>query len=177
MAMEKSRVLIVGGSGYIGRRIVAASLAEGHPTFVLLRPEIGLNIDKLQILLAFKAQGARLLEASLDDHDGLVAAVRQVDVVVSAMSGVHHRSHNILLQLKLVKAIKEAGNVKTYWMDADVVTAFELSRAIDDGVLQPLPFGSLTCCSFYVRLPVPRTRRQHCATSSFCARLTPPSAE
>ncbi|XP_066162517.1 pinoresinol reductase 1-like isoform X4 [Oryza sativa Japonica Group] len=112
MAMEKSRVLIVGGSGYIGRRIVAASLAEGHPTFVLLRPEIGLNIDKLQILLAFKAQGARLLEASLDDHDGLVAAVRQVDVVVSAMSGVHHRSHNILLQLKLVKAIKEAGNVK-----------------------------------------------------------------
>uniref|UniRef100_A0A0E0RFN7 NmrA-like domain-containing protein n=1 Tax=Oryza rufipogon TaxID=4529 RepID=A0A0E0RFN7_ORYRU len=114
MAMEKSRVLIVGGTGYIGRRIVAASLAEGHPTFVLLRPEIGLDIDKLQILLAFKAQGARLLEASLHDHEGLVAAVRQVDVVVSAMSGVHLRSHNLLLQLKLVEAIKEAGNVKRF---------------------------------------------------------------
>nr|AAX92886.1 aspartic protease, putative [Oryza sativa Japonica Group]ABA92259.1 hypothetical protein LOC_Os11g13500 [Oryza sativa Japonica Group] len=35
-------------------------------------------------------------------------------------------------------------------MTDDVVTAFELSRAIDDGVLQPLPFGSLTCCSFYI---------------------------
>uniref|UniRef100_A0A0E0ML61 NmrA-like domain-containing protein n=1 Tax=Oryza punctata TaxID=4537 RepID=A0A0E0ML61_ORYPU len=63
MAMEKSRVLIVGGTGYIGRRIVAASLAEGHPTYVLLRPEVGLDIDKLQMLLAFKAQGARLVEA------------------------------------------------------------------------------------------------------------------
>uniref|UniRef100_A0A0E0ML60 NmrA-like domain-containing protein n=1 Tax=Oryza punctata TaxID=4537 RepID=A0A0E0ML60_ORYPU len=77
MAMEKSRVLIVGATGYIGRRIVAASLAEGHPTYVLLRPEIGLDIDKLQMLLAFKAQGARLVEASLDDHEGLVAAIRQ----------------------------------------------------------------------------------------------------
>jgi hypothetical protein len=28
------------------------------------------------------------------------------------MSGVHFKSHNILMQLKLVDAIKEAGNVK-----------------------------------------------------------------
>ncbi|XP_052137600.1 isoflavone reductase homolog [Oryza glaberrima] len=102
------------GTGYISRRIVAASLAAGHPTFVLLRPEIGLDIDKLQILLAFKAQGARLLEASLDDHDGLVAAIRQVDVVVSAMSGAHIRSHNLMLQIKLVEAIKQGGNIKRF---------------------------------------------------------------
>uniref|UniRef100_A0A453AK37 NmrA-like domain-containing protein n=1 Tax=Aegilops tauschii subsp. strangulata TaxID=200361 RepID=A0A453AK37_AEGTS len=110
--MEKSRVLVVGGTGYLGRRMVKASLAQGHETCVLMRPEIGLDIDKLQMLLSFKAQGARLLEASLDNHRGLVAAVKQVDVVVSAMSGVHFRSHNLLLQLKLVEAIKEAGNVK-----------------------------------------------------------------
>ncbi|XP_051213457.1 uncharacterized protein [Lolium perenne] len=110
--MEKSRVLVVGGTGYIGRRIVKASLAQGHETFVLMRPEIGLDIDKLLMLLVFKAQGARLVEASLDDHHALVAAVKQVDVVVSAMSGVHFRSHNLMLQLKLVEAIKEAGNVK-----------------------------------------------------------------
>ncbi|CAF1930765.1 BnaC05g29010D [Brassica napus] len=30
------------------------------------------------------------------------------------MSGVHFRSHNILVQLKLVEAIKEAGNVKRF---------------------------------------------------------------
>ncbi|VAH41752.1 unnamed protein product [Triticum turgidum subsp. durum] len=112
--MEKSRVLVVGGTGYIGRRIVKASLAQGHKTYLLMRPEIGLDIDKLQMLLSFKAQGARLLEASLDDHRGLVAAVKQVDVVVSAMSGVHFRSHNLHLQLKLLEAIKEAGNVKKF---------------------------------------------------------------
>ncbi|VAH25984.1 unnamed protein product [Triticum turgidum subsp. durum] len=110
--MEKSKVLVVGGTGYLGRRIVKASLAQGHETYVLFRPEIGLDIDKLQMLLSFKAQGARLVEASLNDHRSLVATMKQVEVVVSAMSGVHFRSHNLQLQLKLVDAIKEAGNVK-----------------------------------------------------------------
>jgi len=110
--MVKSRVLVVGGTGYVGRRIVRASLAQGHPTLVLMRPEMGLDIDKLQMLLSFKAQGARLVQTSLDDHAGFVAAVSQADVVVSAMSGAHIRSHNLHLQHKLVEAIKEAGNVK-----------------------------------------------------------------
>ncbi|BFG30847.1 hypothetical protein CerSpe_171210 [Prunus speciosa] len=62
--MGKSKVLMVGGTGYMGRRIVKASLAQGHPTYVLQRPEIGLDIDKLQMLLAFKKQGAHLVEGS-----------------------------------------------------------------------------------------------------------------
>nr|GMD78001.1 isoflavone reductase homolog [Ipomoea batatas] len=114
--MEKSRVLVVGGTGYIGKRIVKASLAQGHPTYVLHRREIGstYDIDKLQMLLSFKEAGARLVEASFDDHRSLVDAVKQVDVVICTMSGVHFRSHNILLQLKLVEAIKEAGNIKRF---------------------------------------------------------------
>lgn len=112
--MGKSKVLVAGGTGYIGRRIVNASLAEGHETYVLQRPEIGLDIDKLQILLSFKKQGAHLIEGSFNDHKSLVDAVKQVDVVICTMSGVHFRSHNILLQLKLVEAIKEAGNVKVF---------------------------------------------------------------
>ena len=110
--MEKSKVLVVGGTGYIGRRIVKASLAEGHPTFVLRRPEIGLDIEKVQMLLSFKKEGAHLVEGSFSDFQNLVDAVKQVDVVICTMSGVHFRSHNILMQLKLVEAIKEAGNVK-----------------------------------------------------------------
>jgi putative NADH-flavin reductase len=112
MEEQKNRVLVVGGTGFMGRRLVRASLAQGHPTFVLMRPEIGVDVDKLQMLLSFKAQGARLVEASLEDHAALVAAVSQVDVVVSAMSGAHIRSHNLQLQHKIVEAIKEAGNVK-----------------------------------------------------------------
>lgn len=109
---RKSKVLVVGGTGYIGRRLVRASLSQGHQTYVLKRPEIGLDIDKLQILLSFKKQGAHLIEASFSDFQSLVDAVKQVDIVISAMSGVHFRSHNILLQLKLVEAIKHAGNIK-----------------------------------------------------------------
>ncbi|KAF3782592.1 hypothetical protein EJ110_NYTH33830 [Nymphaea thermarum] len=112
--MEKSRVLIVGGSGYIGRRLVKASLALGHPTYVLQRREIGLDIEKIEILLNFKQQGARLVEASFFDHQSLVEAVKLVDVVVCAVSGVHHRGHSVLMQLKLVDAIKEAGNIKRF---------------------------------------------------------------
>ncbi|KAL7122661.1 hypothetical protein ACP275_01G057300 [Erythranthe tilingii] len=110
--MAKTRVLIVGGTGYIGKRLVKASLAEGHRTFILRRPEIGLDIDKLQVLLEFKRQGTELVEGSFSDHRSLVEAVKKVDVVICAISGVHFRSHNLLLQLKLVDAINEAGNVK-----------------------------------------------------------------
>lgn len=110
--MGKSKVLVVGGTGYIGRRIVKASLAQGHETYVLQRPDIGLDIDKLQMLLSFKKQGAHLIEASFSDHRSLVEAVKRVDVVICTISGVHFRSHNISMQLKLVDAIREAGNVK-----------------------------------------------------------------
>ncbi|KAL5550852.1 hypothetical protein UlMin_001028 [Ulmus minor] len=112
--MEKSKVLIVGGTGYLGKRLVRASLAQGHETYVVYRPEIGVDIDKVQMLLSFKEQGARLVEASFNDHKSLVNAVKLVDVVICAISGVHIRSHQILLQLKLVDAIKEAGNVKRF---------------------------------------------------------------
>nr|XP_043608205.1 isoflavone reductase homolog [Erigeron canadensis] len=112
--MSKSKVLVVGGTGYIGKRIVKASLAQGHPTYVLMRRELGYEIEKVQMLLSFKQQGAQLIEGSFDDHQSLVDAVKQVDVVICTMSGVQFRSHNILLQLKLVDAIKEAGNIKRF---------------------------------------------------------------
>jgi len=128
-------VLVVGGTGFIGRRIVRASLAEGHPTLVLMRPEIGLDIDKLQMLLSFKAQGARLVEASLEDHAALVAAVAQADVVISAsaMSGVHLHSHNLSLQHQLVEAIKEAGNVKRFIPSEFGMDPSKMGHALEPG--------------------------------------------
>ncbi|KAE8055744.1 hypothetical protein FH972_012566 [Carpinus fangiana] len=91
-----------------------ASLVQGHATYVLQRPETGLDIGKAQMLLSFKQRGARLVEGSFSDHRSLVDAVKQVDFVICTMSGVHFRSHNLLLQLQLVEAIKEAGNIKVY---------------------------------------------------------------
>ncbi|GLU05319.1 hypothetical protein SLE2022_224230 [Rubroshorea leprosula] len=131
--MPKSKVLVVGGTGYIGRRIVKASLAQGHETYVLQRKEIGLDIDKLQMLLSFKKEGARLVEGSFNDHKSLVEAVRKVDVVICTMSGVHFRSHNILLQLKLVEAIKEAGNVKRFLPSEFGMDPARMAHALEPG--------------------------------------------
>ncbi|QHO16506.1 uncharacterized protein DS421_10g304130 [Arachis hypogaea] len=52
-------------------------------------------------------------DMALTCHAGsLVDAVKKVDVVINFISSVHIRSHNIGLQLNLINAIKEAGNVK-----------------------------------------------------------------
>ncbi|KAM7507291.1 hypothetical protein LguiA_017744 [Lonicera macranthoides] len=133
MTIERRKVLVVGGTGYLGRRIVKACLAQGHTTYVLQRPEIGLDIEKLQMLLSFKAQGARLVEGSFSDHKSIVEAVKQVDVVVCAMSGVHFRSHNILVQLMLVDAIKEAGNIKQFFPSEFGMDPARMGDALEPG--------------------------------------------
>ncbi|KAL7164718.1 hypothetical protein ACSBR2_040592 [Camellia fascicularis] len=112
--MGKSKVLVVGGTGYIGSKIVRESLAQGHTTFVLQRPDMDMDVNKLQMLLSFKASGAQLVEGSFSDHQSLVDALKLVDVVICATSGLHFPTHTILLQLKLVEAIKEAGNIKRF---------------------------------------------------------------
>ncbi|KAK2373701.1 hypothetical protein P8452_46646 [Trifolium repens] len=130
--MGKSKVLVVGGTGYIGRRIVKASLEQGHETYVLQRPDIGLEIEKVQMLLSFKKQGAHLVEGSFSDHQSLVDAVKLVDVVICTMSGVHFRSHNLMMQLKLVEAIKDAGNVKRF-----LPSEFGMDPALMGHALEP----------------------------------------
>ena len=37
MASVKSKILVVGGTGYLGRHVVAASARLGHPTVALVR--------------------------------------------------------------------------------------------------------------------------------------------
>ncbi|CAN1748824.1 Bifunctional pinoresinol-lariciresinol reductase [Linum perenne] len=99
--MKPCSVLVVGGTGYIGKRIVSASLDLGHDTYVLKRPETGLDIEKLQLLLSFKRRGAHL--------------------------------HNILLQLKLVEAIKEAGNVKRFIPSEFGMDPARMGQAMEPG--------------------------------------------
>ncbi|KAK6791429.1 hypothetical protein RDI58_010510 [Solanum bulbocastanum] len=113
--MEKSKVLIEGGTGYLGKRLVKSCLANGHDTYILQHPEIGVDIEKVEMLISFKMYGAHLGTASFNDHQSLVDAVKLVDVVICAISSVHICSHHILLHLKLVDAIKEAGNIKRFF--------------------------------------------------------------
>lgn len=131
--MEKSKVLIVGGTGYLGKRLVKSSLANGHDTYILQRPQIGVDIEKVEMFISFKMQGAHLVTASFNDHRSLVDAVKLVDVVICAISGVHNRSHHILLQLKLVDAIKEAGNIKRFFPSEFGTDPARMENAMEPG--------------------------------------------
>jgi len=107
---EKIRVLIIGGTGYFGRRLVKASLALGHETYVLYRAQAASDINKVETLISFKSEGAHLVEASIDNHRSLVNAVKCVEVVISAMGSEGLREG----QLKVIEAIKEAGTIKRF---------------------------------------------------------------
>ncbi|CDP21343.1 unnamed protein product [Coffea canephora] len=96
----KSKVLIIGGTGYLGKRLVKASLEQGHETYILHRPEIGVDIEKVQMLLSFKARGAHLVPGSFSHYQSLVDAVKLVDVVrrpsTAPLSDTYRASLNFL---------------------------------------------------------------------------------
>ena len=61
---EKSKILIIGGTGYIGKFIVAASTKAGHPTFVLVRESTVSDPVKGKLVEGFKNSGATLVHVS-----------------------------------------------------------------------------------------------------------------
>ncbi|KAF5190448.1 Isoflavone reductase-like protein, partial [Thalictrum thalictroides] len=104
---EKSKILFIGGTGYIGKFIVEASLKAGHPTFLLVRESSVSDPVKGKVIGDFKNSGATLVYGDLYDHESLVKAIKQVDVVISTVG--HGQLGD---QGKIIDAIKEAGNVK-----------------------------------------------------------------
>jgi uncharacterized protein YbjT (DUF2867 family) len=62
---SSSRILLIGATGYIGRRVAKASLDLGHPTFLLVRESTASsNSEKAQLLESFKASGANIVHVS-----------------------------------------------------------------------------------------------------------------
>ncbi|KAF8696589.1 hypothetical protein HU200_036199 [Digitaria exilis] len=89
-----------------------ASINAGPPTAVLVRPATAADSGKAKLMEAFESCGARLVYGDIDDHDGLVAAIRQADVVISAVG--HSSPEELESQLKILVAIQEAGGVKRF---------------------------------------------------------------
>ncbi|THG13843.1 hypothetical protein TEA_014321 [Camellia sinensis var. sinensis] len=106
---KKSRILIVGGTGKLGFEIAKASLRSSHPTFALIRDESSTDLHKSHKLQTLSDSGATLLKGSLEDETRLIEAIKQVDVVICAVS-----SKQVLLQKLLISAIKQAGCVKKF---------------------------------------------------------------
>ncbi|KAK1362354.1 Phenylcoumaran benzylic ether reductase [Heracleum sosnowskyi] len=106
---EKSKILVIGATGYIGKFLVEAAAEQGHQTFALVRESAVSDPVKGNLIESFKASGVTVIYGDLHDHDSLVKAVKQVDVVISAVT-----FQQILDQSKILDAIKEAGNVKRF---------------------------------------------------------------
>ncbi|XP_073031831.1 isoflavone reductase-like protein [Primulina eburnea] len=107
---ERSKILIIGGTGYIGKFVLEASAKSGHPTFALLRESTISDAVKGKIVEGFKKSGVTILIGDLFDHESLVKAIKQVDVVISTVG-----NFQLADQVKIIAAIKEAGNVKRFF--------------------------------------------------------------
>ncbi|XP_073159527.1 isoflavone reductase-like protein isoform X1 [Henckelia pumila] len=106
---ERSKILIIGGTGSIGKFVLEASAKSGHPTFALFRESTVSDPVKSKIVKGFKNSGVAILIGDLNDHESLVKAIKQVDVVISTVG-----LFQVADQVKIIAAIKEAGNVKRF---------------------------------------------------------------
>ncbi|KAK1371357.1 Isoeugenol synthase 1 [Heracleum sosnowskyi] len=108
--MSKSKILIFGGTGYLGTYMVKASVSAGHPTSVYGRPmKSQQDSAKLDLLEEFRSMGVTIFQGELDEHDKLVEVLRQVDIVIVTLA-----IPQCLEQLKIIRAMKEAGNIKRF---------------------------------------------------------------
>ncbi|CAA7042649.1 unnamed protein product [Microthlaspi erraticum] len=109
MATEKSKILVIGGTGNIGKFMVEGSAKAGNPTFALVREASLSDTVKGKTVQGFKDLGVTIIHGDLEDHESLVKAIKQVDVVISTVGRIR-----LLDQTKIISAIKEAGNVKRF---------------------------------------------------------------
>ncbi|PHT98834.1 Isoflavone reductase-like protein [Capsicum chinense] len=127
---EKIKALIIGGTGYIGKFVVEASAKSGHPTFALVRDTTVSDPVKGKIVESFKNLGVSIVNGDLYDHESLVKAMKQVDVVISTVG-----MRLLADQVKIIAAIKEAGNIKRFFpsefgMDVDKLNAVEPAKSM-----------------------------------------------
>lgn len=107
----KSRVLVVGATGFIGRFVTEASLAAGRPTYVLVRLSPGSPCNKAKIVEAFKDKGAFLLHGTVSDKELMEKLLKEheIEIVISAVGG-----EQVMDQLTLIEAIKAVGTIKRF---------------------------------------------------------------
>ncbi|XP_009378522.2 probable pinoresinol-lariciresinol reductase 3 [Pyrus x bretschneideri] len=109
MEEGKSRVLIIGVTGNLGHHLAQAALQFSHPTFALVRPSTFSDPHKSHKFHSLSSAGVTLLQGSLEDEDSLMEAVKQVDVVICAVS-----AKQVLHQKLLIQVIKQAGCIKRF---------------------------------------------------------------
>ena len=72
---QKSKILIIGGSGSTGKYIVEESEKAGHPTFALVRENTASNPEKYKLIESFKSSGVTLLHVCTKSSSSQLACV------------------------------------------------------------------------------------------------------
>ncbi|KAF3332801.1 isoflavone reductase [Carex littledalei] len=111
---QKSKVLVIGALGYIGKYIAIASVKLGHPTLVLLPSFRSADPVENEIIESFEKQGVTLFKGDIYNHSRLVKAIHAVDVVISADGGD---------QTRTIAAIKERFILVGVPIDVDMTHA------------------------------------------------------
>ncbi|XP_048337559.2 probable pinoresinol-lariciresinol reductase 3 isoform X1 [Ziziphus jujuba] len=159
---KKSRVLVIGATGRLGRHLAEASLRFSHPTFALVRDSSFSHPLKSQNLQSLSNAGATLLRGSLQDEASLIEALKQVDVVICAISPTQ-----ALDQKLLIRAIKQVGCIKRFipsefGLDPDKVQVSgmhynffspkaEIRRLVEE---QGIPY-TFVSCNFFMSYLLP----------------------
>ncbi|KOM42999.1 hypothetical protein LR48_Vigan05g060300 [Vigna angularis] len=105
----KSKIVVFGGTGYIGKYLVKASVSLGHPTFVYTRSlNSQTSSSKIQLCKEFSHMGVTLVQGELE-HEQILKVIEKVDIVICALP-----YPQVMEQLKIIEAIKVAGNIKRF---------------------------------------------------------------
>ncbi|KAE8687070.1 Eugenol synthase 1 [Hibiscus syriacus] len=105
-----NKILIFGGTGYLGTYLVKACIKLGHQTFVYARPITPQSSPhKIDLHHEFRSLGVTVIEGELDEHEKIVATLRQVDIVISSLP-----FPQVPDQIHIIEAIKVAGNIKRF---------------------------------------------------------------
>ncbi|XP_021752882.1 isoflavone reductase-like protein [Chenopodium quinoa] len=158
---SKSKVLIIGATGYIGKFIAEASVKNGHQTFALVREETFSKVDTQEY---FHSLGVNVLIGDIYDHKSLLRAMEKVDVVISTVG--HRYDHsNILIhdQRKIIAAIKKSNNIKRFLpsefgMDVDRVHAVDAAKSLFEAKSklrrvieeEKIPY-TIVCANYFAR--------------------------
>jgi nucleoside-diphosphate-sugar epimerase len=75
-----NRILIVGGTGYLGKYLAKASVSQGYPTFVLARPATAATHDssKEKLLRELKDNGIHILAV----RDSLLFSISSCNILM-----------------------------------------------------------------------------------------------
>ncbi|KMZ64634.1 putative pinoresinol-lariciresinol reductase 3 [Zostera marina] len=164
----KSRILVVGATGNLGKLLVRSSVSAGHSTFVLARDSAFSDQFKAKLLHSFAADGVTVLKGSLEDHGSMIKAIKMVDVVISAVS-----AKQALDQKLLILAIKEAGCIKRFipaefGVDADKVQVIGMDYEFYEKKIEIRRFienldipHTYICCNLFTRILLPNLVQQN----------------